>query len=194
MGNEVSSVCDILSRVEELAAGRSEVDGNMLVRSFGRRSYGPLLLLPALLEISPLSGVPGFASVMALLIALIAAQAILGRECIWLPNALSKRSLSSSKVRKASATMRPLAERLDRWFHGRLRRLTGGAAVRVAAVACLLLACTVPFLDFVPFASTAPMAAIALFGLALLVHDGVLMVVAFVAAIAAVAFVASLLV
>ena len=72
--------------------------------------------------------------------------------------------------------------------------LTGGAAVRVAAVACLLLACTVPFLDFVPFASTAPMAAIALFGLALLVHDGVLMVVAFVAAIAAVAFVASLLV
>ena len=51
-GNEVRSVCDILGRVEELAAGRAEIDGEMLVRSFGSRSYGLLLLLFALLEIS----------------------------------------------------------------------------------------------------------------------------------------------
>lgn len=194
MGSEVRSVCDILARMEELARGHAKVDGRMLVRSFGRRSYGPLLLLPALLEISPLGGVPGFASVMALLIALVAGQAVLGRECIWLPDALSKRSLSSDKVRKASAKMRPLAKRLDRWFHGRLQRLTGGASTRVAALACMLLACMVPVLEFVPFASTAPMAAIALFGLALLVHDGALMAVAFVSAIAAFTFVVAVLV
>lgn len=34
------------------------------------------------------------------------------------------------------------------------------AAVRAAAMACILLACTVPLLEFVPLASTAPMAAI----------------------------------
>ncbi|WP_262984535.1 exopolysaccharide biosynthesis protein [Variovorax beijingensis] len=67
------------------------------------------------------------------------------------------------------------------------------AAVRAAAMACILLACTVPLLEFVPLASTAPMAAIALFGLALLVHDGALMVAAFVAAAAAIVFMAIVL-
>ena len=42
----------------------------------------------------------------------------------------------------------------------------------------MLLALTVPPLEFIPFASTAPMATIALIGIALLVHDGWLMLAA----------------
>jgi hypothetical protein len=191
MRNEVHSVCDILLRVEELAAKGDKVNGGTLVHSFGSRSYGPLLMLPPLLEISPLGGVPGVASAMALLVVLIAGQAVLGRRCVWLPKVLARRSLASARVHAAADKLRPLAGRLDRWFHGRLHALTQGAAVRAAGVACILLACTVPPLEFIPFASTAPMAAIALFGLALLVHDGALMVVAFVSAAAAMAFVVS---
>ena len=41
-----------------------------------------------------------------------------------------------------------------------------------------LFACTVPPLELVPFASSAPMIAIAAFGLAITVRDGVLMLVA----------------
>ena len=51
-----------------------------------------------------------------------------------------------------------------------------------------LLALTVPPLELLPFASSAPMAAIAMFGLALLVHDGALMIAAWLLAGMAVAF------
>ena len=63
-----------------------------------------------------------------------------------------------------------MARWLDRWFHGRLKPLTRGL-----------------FLEIVPFASTAPMGAIALFGLALLVHDGALMIAASATAVGALA-------
>lgn len=191
--SEIHSVSDILERLEELAAQGPRVNGGALVRAFGSRSYGPLLMLPPMLEISPLGGVPGFASTMAVVVALVAGQMMFGLECCWLPRVLTRGSVPSAKIRRASEKMRPLARRLDRWFHGRLRKLTRGTAVRAAAMACILLACTVPLLEFVPFASTAPMAAIALFGLALLVHDGALMVAAFVAAAAAIVFMAIVL-
>jgi len=60
--------------------------------------------------------------------------------------------------------------------------------IRLSAVACILLALTVPPLELLPFASSAPMAAIAMFGLALLVHDGALMIAAWLLAGMAVAF------
>ncbi len=191
MSTEVQSVRDILRRVQEVAAGKDEVEAGTLMRSFGSRSYGPLLLLPPLLEISPLGGVPGVATTMALLIVLIAGQAILGRECVWFPRTIAKRKLKSARVCAAAKKLDSSATRLDRWFHGRLPSLTKGSAVRIAGAACILLACAVPPLEFIPFASTAPMGAIALFGLALLVHDGVLMLGAFGAAAGAIAFVAS---
>src|SRR5690606_36946996 len=49
---------------------------------------------------------------------------------------------------------------------------------RIAAAICILLALTVPPLELVPFATTAPMGAIAAFGLALFVRDGLLMIIA----------------
>lgn len=49
---------------------------------------------------------------------------------------------------------------------------------RIAAVFVFLLCLTVPPLEFVPFASSAPMLAIAALGLAILVRDGLLMLVA----------------
>ena len=82
--------------------------------------------------------------------------------------------------------MRPAGQRMDRWFHGRLPILTSGPFVRAAAGAIILLALAVPPLELVPLATTAPMAAIAAFGLALVVRDGLLMMAALTVALAAV--------
>ncbi len=178
---------DILDRLDETARDHSRVSGQQIVRAFGSRSYGPFLILPPLFEISPLGGVPGVATTMALLVVLVASQLVLGRPCCWLPRFLARRSIASGKLRRAVPRMRPMARWLDRWFHGRLKPLTRGLFVRMAALACILLALTVPFLEIVPFASTAPMGAIALFGLALLVHDGALMIAASATAVGALA-------
>jgi hypothetical protein len=184
---EVHSVTDILDKLEKTAHASGQVKGSEIVHAFGNRSYGPLLTLPPLLEISPLGGVPGVATAMALIVVVIAVQMVLGRRCCWLPRFVTTRSMKSTNLARAVTKMRPLASWLDRWFHGRLRALTTAPFVRAAGAACILLALTVPFLDLVPFASTAPMAAVALFGLALLMHDGALMIAGSVAAAATLA-------
>ncbi len=60
--------------------------------------------------------------------------------------------------------------------------MTEGVWVRIAAGCAIVLALTGLPLELLPFASTAPMAAIAAFGLAMLVREGALMVAAFFAA------------
>lgn len=61
-----------------------------------------------------------------------------------------------------------------------------------AAAGAIGLALMVPPLELIPFASSAPMIAITVFGLALLAHDGVLMLLALLLVTGAVAVGASL--
>lgn len=81
--------------------------------------------------------------------------------------------------------LRGIAHWLDEHSHGRFETLTEGAWLRIAAGIVIALCFTVPPLEFIPFASSAPMLAIAAFGLALTVRDGLLMVLALVVAGAA---------
>lgn len=186
MADEPKSIGDILDRIEGLAKNKDEVALGDVVEALGNRGYGPFLLVPALLEMSPIGGIPGLPTVLAAIIILLAVQMLIGRKHLWLPGFLTRRSVSSSKARKATSKLRGFARFMDRWFHGRLPKLTQGAFVRVAAFLCICLALTVPPLELLPFASTAPMAAIAAFGLALLVRDGLLMIIATVLALMAV--------
>lgn len=158
-----------------------------LMDAFGERSYGPFLLVPALVELSPLGGVPGVPTLLALVIAIFAVQMLLGRDYFWLPGWIERRTVKIDRVDQADDKMRPVTERLDRWSGDRLERLTGDAGQRAAAICTLLLCLTVPPLELLPFASSAPMAAIAAFGLGLIVRDGVVMLVGFVLTAVAIA-------
>lgn len=178
MADDPHNINDILDQLETLADERDRVSLGDAVEAFGNRSYGPFLLVPALIEISPIGSIPGLPTVLAAVIILFAAQMVWGRQHLWLPGFLKRRSAKAETVRKATDKLRGIARWTDRWFHGRLPALTGGVFVRIAAAASIALALTVPPLELLPFASTAPMAAIAAFGLALLVRDGVLMIVA----------------
>lgn len=187
------SLGDILDRFEELAQQESRVAVADMVDAVGTRSYGPFLIVPALIELSPVGGVPGVPTVLAALVALFAVQMLLGRRRLWIPGWVARRGLGAPRLSRLVAAVRPMAERVDRWFHGRLRALTSGVGVRVAALACIALAMLVPPLELFPFASSAPMGAIALIGLALLVRDGALMVLASLLACGAVWLLVSLL-
>jgi len=172
------AVCDILDALCDTADERQRVSVERLVEAFGHRGIGAFLFVPGILEISPIGGIPGVPTTLAFIVLLFAVQIVLGRKHMWLPGFLAERTLTVSRVEQAVEAMRPLAVRLDRWFYGRLRWLVTGAAPRVAAVVCMLLTLTVPPLELIPFASSAPMGAIAAFGLALLVRDGALMLLA----------------
>lgn len=176
------SLGEILDRFEDLASEGDRVKVADMVDAVGTRSYGPFLVVPAVVELSPLGGVPGVPTALAAIVILFAAQMLWGRRRLWIPGWIAQQGLTAGRLTKMAKAVRPMAERLDRWFHGRLRALTSGMGLRVAAVACIGLALTVPPLELFPFASSAPMGAILLIGLALLVRDGVLMIAASVLA------------
>lgn len=185
MAEDPHSVGDILDSLSELAERQDRVSIGDVVERLGHRSYGPFLLVPALIELSPLGGIPGLPTFLALIIVLSAVQMLVGRKHLWLPGFIERRAVSGKKLHKATDKLRGVARFLDRWFHGRLSVLTGGPIPRLAAALVIVLACTVPPLELVPFASSAPMIAIAAFGLALLVRDGLLMLIASLLALGA---------
>ncbi|ODP37186.1 exopolysaccharide biosynthesis protein [Sphingomonas turrisvirgatae] len=185
MVDKVKSVGDILDRIDDIARSEEKVCLGRMVEALGNRSYGPFLLIPALIDVTPVGSIPGLPTLLGAVIVLVSAQILFGRKHLWLPGFLSRRGLSAEKACKATHKLRGVARFLDRWFHGRYPRLTQGMFVKLAAACCIILALTVPPLELLPFATTAPMAAIAAFGLALLVRDGLLMIIALLLAAAA---------
>ena len=192
MADDPKGVGDILDRLNELAEEKDAISLGQTIEAFGNRSYAPFLIVLPLIDISPVGSIPGLPTLLALIIVLTAVQLLFGRTHMWLPRFLGNRSLSSGKVKKAVEKVRPVGKWMDKWFHGRLPALTQGPMIRVAAAAIIVLTLAVPPLELLPLATTAPMAAIAAFGMALLVRDGLLMIVAFVAAAGALAAAAGL--
>ncbi|WP_121064492.1 exopolysaccharide biosynthesis protein [Chachezhania antarctica] len=185
--NQVNKIFDDLG---DAASARGEVRVGTIAENLGHRGIGPFLTVPALIEISPIGGIPGMPTLLAAIIVLFAAQIAIGRKHIWLPDVLERQTIPGDKLRKTTDKMRPVADWLDKWFHERLPRFASHGAKRIGAVIVILLCTTVPPLELIPFASTAPMAAIALIGLALTVRDGALMLAAY--ALAAIGLIVSL--
>lgn len=147
--------------------------------AFGERAFGPFLIILPLLEMSPLGGVPGVPSALAFIVALVAVQLAIGRDSLWLPGFVEHRSVKAKRVTGGAPKLRRVTRFIDRHTGAHWHHLVGSFWTRVAALTIVLLCLTVPPLELVPFASTAPMAAILAFGVALLAKDGRLMALAF---------------
>ena len=74
MAKTPHSVCDLLDRLIEVGDGNDTVSIGDIVRTFGSRSYGPVLLVPALIGVSPIGGIPGVPTFLALTLLLFAVQ------------------------------------------------------------------------------------------------------------------------
>ncbi|MEW4449219.1 exopolysaccharide biosynthesis protein [Qipengyuania sp. JC766] len=178
MDHDPENLEDVLEGLEHLAETRDRVSVADVLDEFGSRSYGPFLVLLPLIELSPAGAIPGVPTVIAAIIALIAVQIALGKDHVWLPQFVQKRTVKSDTITAITDKADRYAERIDTVFHKRLEWLTGRFSVRMQALAIIVLCAMVPPLEVIPFASSAPMMAIAAFGLAMLVRDGLLTVLA----------------
>jgi hypothetical protein len=149
-----------------------------MVQATDERSFGALLLVPGLLVLSPLSGIPGLPSVFALMVSLIAVQLLIGRKHFWLPKWLLRRSASRSKYDKAMAFLHRFSYYVDRLLKRRLTFLTNGPANRLNAVLCLAIAATMPPLELIPFGNSTAGAALSVLGLGMMARDGAMIVAA----------------
>jgi hypothetical protein len=180
LDHEPASVGDVLDELDQLADKGDQVCVRDVLDDFGRRSFGPFMMIPALIEISPLGGIPGVPTALALFIAVIAAQLVIGRDHIWMPEFVQRRSVESGKLHKAVEKLRGLGHWLDGHSQDRLEKLTVGIWLRFAGAVVIALCCTVPPLELLPFASTLPMLAIIMIGLGLTVRDGALLLSALI--------------
>jgi hypothetical protein len=150
----------------------------------GQRSFGPVLLVPGLIALSPLSGIPGMPTLVGLMVLLVTSQLLMGRSDIWLPQFILRRSASRKRFDKAMGVMRKVARFVDKLIKPRLCFLTKGVAQYAIASVCLLLSLASPLLELLPFVITGVGAAVSAFGLALLAEDGLLALLALLFCIA----------
>jgi len=163
---------EIVDRV--LAVAEAEiVDLRAVLRSFGRASFTPILLLPALAVATPLSGIPGFSSLMGVLIALVSAQMLLQRRSLWLPEWLLNRTVKGAALAKAFTRIRPIAVWVDRHTAQRFRLLLRRPLIWVPQALCLFSGLIMPPLEFVPFSSSTLGVGVCLLALGMLTRDGV---------------------
>ncbi len=177
-GSDETGMTHLLDSLSALGERNDTVTVHQLREEIGERSFGPFLVVPALIELSPIGGIPGLPTVIAIIISLFCVQIAFGRKHLWLPDFVEKRKMPGEKLQRGLHFVRPPARWIDKILKPRLRWITKPPALQVVAVLCVLLAATVPPLEIVPFASSLPMGAIALFGLALMVRDGAVAILA----------------
>ena len=182
----MTQVLTLTQVIEEMvdAGDGDRVSGQELLTAFGERAYGPMILVPSLLLVSPLSAIPGFSSAMGLCILLIAGQLALGRAHPWLPEFVKRRSMPRDRLAGGARILLKVSKFVDAITRPRLGVLTRGFCRRLLALLAVALAAVIPVMEVVPMASSMAGAAIAVLGLALTARDGVLALVALVPMVA----------
>jgi hypothetical protein len=176
------------------AAGEGEeVPLGELLDSFGRRGFGPLLLIPGVLALAPTGAIPGMSVATGSLIALFSIQMLLPVEHPWVPRRLERITIGRKTLEKSIEKVRPVTSRLNLLIRPRLAAMTRPPAIWLIALTCIAMAALMFPLALVPFGVTPPAAAICLLALGLTSRDGLLVALGLGVAGLAVAMAAALI-
>jgi hypothetical protein len=178
---KLTNLEQLLDQINKAANDGERVSLDAILQKVGRRSFGPVLLLASLVMLAPIIGdIPGVPTIMGVLVVLTAGQLLFRREGFWLPRWLLKRSVAQDKLCKALGWLRSPAKYIDRLVRPRLTMFVQGAGMYVIAIVCIVIAAATPAMEMVPFSANGAGAALTAFGLALIAHDGLLALLAFV--------------
>lgn len=164
---------DPLNNIQDNLDGQ-QITFREILQQFETRSFGPLLILVAVLALSPIGMIPGMSILTGSVIILLAAQILFFRSSPWLPAFFLNYSISSQKVDKSIQKIRPWVRWTNTLVTSRWPFFTYPPFLQIVAVICILLALTFYPLALVPFGVAAPASAILLFSIGLTARDGVL--------------------
>lgn len=182
MAKELTNLTQVLDHLDDKADGE-KLTVNAMLQAIGNRGFGPLILAAALMEILPTGAIPGVPTLVAIVVIILSIQLVLGRQCPWLPNKLRIKGFDREKFKMTRDKAKPVTTRVDRVFKPRLHWLTTPFVAKIVGGACIVMAVTMPPLEFVPFASSVPAVAIALLAIGLTARDGLFVLLGLLAAV-----------
>lgn len=183
------ALSDVLDQLESSAHDDS-VTVQEVVEKLGHKSFAALMLIFSLISTSPASAIPGITATVAVIVFILVVQMILGRECVWLPQFITRRRMSTQKLCKGIGWLRKPVQFVERFLKARLTFLLHRPWLYLPLVLILGLTLFMPFMEVVPTSGSIASAVIALFAAGLLMRDGGLVLLSFVvlAALPAVAW------
>ena len=152
-----------LSRMLDRSQG-PRVSIGWLMGALGERSFGPTLLVMAVIAL-----LPGLSTVVGLLIAWPAIQLILGHAAATLPRAMARREIDVARLERIIAILLPRLAWVERLIRPRWPTVFETAR-RLVGVAMLLVGVTL--VSPVPLTQIVPALVIMLLALAYLEQDG----------------------
>lgn len=177
MSDDKSSLIAIVDSIDhEISSDRVSIDN--IVDVIGHASFSSLLLVPAIAVATPLSGIPLFSSAMGIIIFLVSAQMMIGRDHIWLPAWLLRREVNSARMKSAFSRLRPALSWLDQHTHRRLSVFARRPLKIIPQTLCVLSGFMMPFLELIPFSSSVMGIGVMLLALGMLTRDGVIVLLA----------------
>lgn len=141
-----------------------------LVDAFGERAFGALMFIFAVPNIVPTP--PGTSAVLGLPLVILTFQLMIGRQALWLPEAIRRRGISGAMFESFAKRAVPVMVRFEKILRPRLSFLVASdLSERVMGLIALVLA-LILFLP-IPGLNILPAASIALLALGLAERDGI---------------------
>ncbi|TWT59157.1 Exopolysaccharide synthesis, ExoD [Thalassoglobus neptunius] len=100
------ALIDVVDDAYEQVDGDSTKVGD-LMDAISNRGFGPLILAPSLISLSPLGGIPGVSIVTGSIIVLVAVQMLFRSDHPWIPKRLEEFSVPTDRVKKSIEKYRP---------------------------------------------------------------------------------------
>ncbi|NUH67096.1 exopolysaccharide biosynthesis protein [Sulfitobacter sp. S0837] len=154
------------------AAQRETVSIQDILHEIGDRSITPLILIVALLLVSPLSGIPGVSTLAALTIIILAVQAVRGKRSLWLPGFLLRREIAGKSLSSCVGYLRRPCAFVDRQCRPRLQYLTTGPMRFLTLLMVAVIPIGWPFMEVLPMMSSIGALTVALLVFGLFTRDG----------------------
>lgn len=175
---ETLTLEQLLDQIEEKNREEDRIELRGVIQAVGDRSFGPLLLVPGLIAFSPISGIPGVATLVGVMLFLISVQLLAGKKHFWLPAFVLDRSVSRKRFDQAMRILHWIGRKIDRLLRPRLDFFVNGTARWVIALFCMLIAFGAPFMEVLPFVISSLGAVVSMIGFGLLARDGLLVLLA----------------
>ncbi|GGA07517.1 exopolysaccharide biosynthesis protein [Neptunicoccus cionae] len=177
------ALSEVLDELENSATGDTTAVSEV-IDAMGRRSFASIMLIFSLVSSSPVSAIPGMTAFVGTVIFFIVIQMLAGRNSLWLPQFITRRTISTEKLRKAITWLRKPVRSVERFLKSRLTFLFHRPYIWLPLLLIMALTLCMPFLEFIPGSGSIASIVIALFAAGLLTRDGALVIVSLVALLA----------